>query len=247
MNESVASENTVDDLQFRRNIYATPSSIDPDMIAAQKADPAKKHLANELCQFDEKIKQAMKVPVPEDLCNKLLLRQTFASHQQEKKKTRLHLALAASVAIVAGLVVNHLQFSNSYSTLGDYALAHVYHEENVFSNDEVNRVSLTTLNQKMTTFNGNFSNSIGELISADYCRFDGMNSLHLVYKGLTDTVTVFVVPKKEHLAFTHSFSDNKLRGESINFEHANILVVADKNESLSEWQTAISNNITWSI
>ena len=53
--------------------------------------------------------------------------------------------------------------------------------------------------------------------------------------------------KKEHLAFTHSFSDNKLRGESINFEHANILVVADKNESLSEWQTAISNNITWSI
>lgn len=247
INEKFTSEGTLDDLQFRRNIYANPSSNDVEMVAAQNADPAKKQLASDLCQLDDKIKQAMKITVPDDLCHKLLLRQTFESHQQEKKKTRIHLALAASLAIVAGVVVNFLQFSNSYSTLGDYALAHVYHEENVFSNDESNRVNLTSLNQKMTTFNGNFNQPIGELISADYCRFDGMNSLHLVFKGLTDTVTVFVVPKKEHLAFTDSFSDNKLQGESINFKHANVLVVADKNESLSKWQTAINENISWSI
>jgi len=60
-------------------------------------------------------------------------------------------------------------------------------------------------------------------------------------------VTIFVVPKKEHLAFTHRFSDEKLQGESLNFEHANILVVADKNESLSQWQRTINENITWSI
>lgn len=247
MNDNITSENTMDDLQFRRCIYADPTSLDKDINAAKNADPAKKQLAQELCHFDEKLKQAMKIPVPDDLCNKLLLRQTLASHQQEKRKTRIHLALAASVAVIAGLVVNYLQFSSSYTNLGDYALAHVYHEQNIFSNDDNTRVSLTSLNNKMTTFKGSFSDSMGELISADYCRFDGMKSLHLVFQGLTDTVTVFVVPKKEHLVFTDKFSDKQLQGESLSFEHANILVVADKNESLSQWQHTINKHITWSI
>jgi len=237
----------MDDLQYRRSIYADPTSQDEDIIAAQNADPAKKQLAHELFLFDEQLKEAMNIPVPDDLCNKLLLRQTLASHQQEKRKSRVHLALAASVAIVAGLVVNYLQFSSSYTNLGDYALAHVYHEENDFYNDDSNRVSLTTLNKKMATFNGGFNESLGELISADYCRFDGMKSLHLVYQGLTDTVAVFIVPKKEHLSFTNKFSDNKLQGESLGFQNTNILVVADKNESLEVWQRAINDNITWSI
>ena len=245
--DSAGQKNIMDDLQFRRSILADPTSQDDDISAAQNADPAKKKLADELCLFDEKLKQAMKVPVPENLAEKLLLRQTLASHQQNKRKSRIHLALAASVAIIAGLVVNYLQFSNSYNNLGDYALAHVYHEQDVFSNDDNTRVSLASLNKKMTTFNGNFSNSMGELISADYCRFDGMKSLHLVFKGVTDVVTVFVVPKEKHLAFTDKFSDGKLNGESLGFDQANILVIGDKNESLTKWQQTISDNISWSI
>lgn len=244
MNENI---NKMDDLQYRRSIYADPTSQDEDIIAAQNADPAKKQLAQELYLFDEKLKQAMDIPVPDDLCNKLLLRQTLASHQQEKRKSRVHLALAASVAIVAGLLVHYLQFSSSYTNLGDYALAHVHHEQGDFYNNDDNRVSLTSLNKKMTTFNASFDESLGELISADYCRFDGMKSLHLVFKGVTDTVAVFVIPKKEHLAFTNKFSNHKLQGESLGFKQANILVVADKNESLEAWQRKINDKISWSI
>lgn len=247
MNEDMTPKHKMDDLQFRRCIYADPASLDQDINDARNADPAKNKLAQELCRLDEKIKQAMNIPVPDDLCNKLLLRQTLASHQQEKRKTRIHLALAASVAIIAGVIVNYLQFSSSYNNLGDYALAHVYHEQNTFSNDDNTRVSLTSLNNKMTTFKGAFNGSMGELISADYCRFDGIKSLHLVFQGVTDTVAVFVVPKKEHLTFTDNFNDKKLQGESLSFEHANILVVADKNESLSRWHRAINDNITWLI
>ena len=237
----------MDDLQFRRMIYADPNSRDEDVLDALQDDPSKKEFAQELIQLDEKIKQAMNVPVPEDLCDKLILRQTLASHQQKKRKSRVHLALAASVAIIAGVAVNFLQFSSSYTNLGDYALAHVYHEEGVFSNQDENRVSLASLNQKMIAFDGSFNQSLGELISADYCRFDGMKSLHLVYKGVTDTVAVFVVPKNEQLDFSENFEDKKLQGESIGFKDANIIVVADKNESISKWQKSISDNITWSI
>lgn len=251
----------MDDLQFRRAILADPKCVESsttknnaehngqhaELLAALLEDPAKKQFSQELNQLDNKIKQALNIPVPEGLADKLILRQTLASHQVQKRKTRIHLALAASFAIVGSLLFNFMQFSSAYSNLGDYALAHVYHEENSFINTSTNTVSLTTLNQKMAAFDGNFSASLGTLLSADYCRFDGMKSLHLIFQGKTSPVTVFIVPKNEQLNFTSKFNDSKLFGESLGFKNANVIVVADKNESLSKWQQGISNNLTWEI
>jgi hypothetical protein len=237
----------MDDLQFRRAILAEPSNQDAELLSAIQSDPAKQQFANELSQLDEKIKQAFEIPVPEGLSEKLILRQTLASHQIQKRKKRVHLALAASVAIVGGLLFNFMQFSSAYTNLGDYALAHVYHEEGIFANNSPNRVSLTSLNNKMAAFDGNFSDSLGELIFADYCRFDGMKSLHLVFQGKTSPVNVFVVPKNEQLTFSETFNDKSLYGESLNFKQSNVIVVADKNESLKQWQKNISQNISWTI
>ncbi|PKI18013.1 DUF3379 family protein [Colwellia sp. 12G3] len=237
----------MDDLQFRRAIYADPNNQDADTIAAQQQDPSKKQFAKEICQLDERIRQALHVPVPDDLCNKLILRQTLASHQVHKRRTRVHLALAASVAIVGGLMLNFMQFSSAYSNLGDYALAHVYHEQGSITNNASNQVTLASLNKKMAAFDGNFSQSLGKLLFADYCRFDGMKSLHLVYQGRTSPVTVFVVPKNDQLSFTNSFNDKQFFGSSIEFNNSNIIVVADKNESLGQWQQNISETVSWSI
>jgi len=237
----------MDDLQFRRAIYADPNNQDAETIAAQQQDPSKKQFAKEISQLDEKIKQALHVPVPDDLCNKLILRQTLANHQVHKRKTRVHLALAASVAIVGGLMLNFIQFSSAYTNLGDYALAHVYHEQGSFENNASNQVTLASLNKKMAAFDGSFSKALGNLISADYCRFDGMKSLHLVYQGKTSPVTVFVVPKNDQLNFDSDFNDKQLFGSSLEFSHSNIIVVADKNESLDQWQQSISDTVNWSI
>ncbi|MEY8216294.1 MAG: DUF3379 family protein [Colwellia sp.] len=237
----------MDDLEFRRAIYADPKNQDADTILTQQQDPSKKQFAQEICQLDNKIKQALQIPVPDDLANKLILRQTLANHQVQKRKSRVHLALAASVAIVGGLVLNFMQFSSAYNNLGDYALAHVYHEQGDIANNASNQVTLASLNQKMATFNGNFTQSLGKLLFADYCRFDGMKSLHLVYQGKTSPVTVFVVPKNKQLSFTNTFNDKELFGSSLEFKRSNIIVVADKNESLDKWQQNISDTVSWSI
>ena len=93
----------MDDLQFRRSILADPKNRDDAINAALKSDPAKQKFVQETESLDSKIAQAMNIPVPEDLVNKLILRQTLASHQQQKGKTRVRLAMAASVALVMGL------------------------------------------------------------------------------------------------------------------------------------------------
>ncbi len=236
----------MDDLNFRRAIYADPKTQNAEVLAAMKTDEKKKKFSQELSQLDEKIMQAMQVPVPDGLCDKLILRQSLANHQVYKRKTRIHLALAASVAIIGGLVLNFMQFSSAYNNLGDYALAHVYHEQGHFNNDSTTQVSLTNLNNKMATSDGNSKKSLGKLLFADYCRFDGMKSLHLVYQGATSPVTVFIVPKDEQLNFTPNFNDKKLFGSSIEFKHSNVIVVADKNESLSQWKKSISDTVSFS-
>ncbi len=236
----------MDDLEFRRALFADPTSNDPALQKAKNSSPARQKVSQEMDKLDQQIASALNVDVPDDLCDRLILRQTLASHQQNKRKTRIHLALAASVALVIGLSVNVLMFSNAYTNIADYALAHTYHEADHFSNEEQTLVSLASLNDKMASFDGSFSQDMGELLFADYCRFDGMKSLHLVYRGLSQPVNVYIVPDSEHLQFSANFSDKNLKGQTIKFNGKNIIVVGDKSEPLKQWQETISNNVQWS-
>jgi hypothetical protein len=237
----------MDDLQFRRSILADPKSRDDAIYAAIKNDPAKQKFVQETEHLDNKIAQAMNIPVPDDLVNKLILRQTLASHQQQKSKTRVRLAMAASVALVMGLTANFMMFSSTYKNLADYAIAHVNYEAKHFSNTAEPTVTLASLNDKMAVFKGSFDSTFGTLIFADYCRFDGNKSLHLVFQGQSSPVNVFILPDDKDLEFVANFEDAKLRGKSLHFNHSNIVVVGDKNEPIKQWQERVNKNITWSI
>ena len=237
---------TMDDLQFRRNVYADPSHLDDETRQAIKEDANRESFVSELEALDQDIKQALDIDVPEDLKSKLILKQTFVSHRQQQRKKRVHLALAASVAFVMGLSLNFMQFSSAYNTLSDHALAHVYHEDGVFSNQMSANVTLASLNNKMETFDGSFNGQIGELISAEYCRFDGMKSLHLVYKGITSPVTVFIIPQNKDLEIESSFADENFKGRAVSYQNSNVVIIADENEKLNKWQENVESNIRWS-
>ena len=101
----------MDDLQVRRSILSDPKGRDDALNEAIKNDIAKQKFVQEIDALDDKIAQAMNIPVPDGLYDKLILRQTLASHQQQKSKTRVRLAMAASVAFVMGLTVNFMMLS----------------------------------------------------------------------------------------------------------------------------------------
>ncbi|WP_286233173.1 DUF3379 family protein [Thalassotalea sediminis] len=236
----------MDDLQFRREVYADPKSATPEVVAAKKSDPAKLKFAQEVEALDKKITSALSVPVPDDLCQKLILRQSLASHQQLKRKKRLRIALAASITIAIGLTVNQLQFSHAYSSVGDYAIAHANHEAKYFSNNDEARVSLAALNKKMASFNGSFSQSLGDLMMAEFCRFDGMKSLHLVFRGKSSPVNIFVVPQSEHLSYRNTFNNKDYNGIVNSTQQSHVIVVGDKTEPLNQWQIKLQNSVRWS-
>lgn len=236
----------MDDLQFRRSIYADPKSTDPDVVSAKINDPAKQKFAQELEDFDLEIAKAMQVPVPEGLSQKLILRQSLASHQQQTRKSRIKLAIAASITLAVGLTVSQLQFSHAYNSVADYAIAHVNHEAKYFTNDGEANVSLDSLNSKMTSFKGEFSDTLGDLMMADFCRFDGVKSLHLVYRGKTSPVNVFIVPDNDYMQFEKSFSDRAFNGIVSSYRNSRVIIVGDKQEPLNQWQERINQGIRWS-
>ena len=237
----------MDDLQVRRSILSDPKGRDEALNEAIKNDIAKQKFVQEIDALDDKIAQAMNIPVPDGLYDKLILRQTLASHQQQKSKTRVRLAMAASVAFVMGLTVNFMMFSSTYKNLGDYAIAHVNHEASHFSNNGQPTVTLASLNDKMSAFKGSFNSTFGTLMFADYCHFDGSKSLHLVFQGQSSPVNVFILPDDKDIEFVANFANDKLQGRSLNFNHSNIIVVGDKKEPIQQWQDRVKKSITWSI
>ena len=237
----------MDELEFRRRLYSDPNSSEQEIIDAINSDTKRKQFSDELKSFDNQISNAMNVDVPDNLAEKLILRQSLHSHQQTKKKSRIHLAMAASVAMFVGIGASFIMTSSVYTNVADYSLAHYHHEADKFSNTGSSDYTLASFNQSVTDLNVSFSDKLGKLISSDECYFDGMNSMHLVFEGLVDNVTIFIVPKNEHLKYQTSFNEGNIHGITHQYKGGDVIIMGNKNEPLEHWQQKINDTIKWSI
>lgn len=73
----------MDDLEFRRRLLADPSLSDPELAAAVAADPARQRAADEAARLERGIRAALEVEVPQDLADRVLLRQAIAEHNDD--------------------------------------------------------------------------------------------------------------------------------------------------------------------
>lgn len=235
----------MDDLEFRRTIYADPNCKDPEVLKAAKEDTSKRIFWDELKQLDNELQQATKVEVPEGLAERLILKQSIASHTQQKKRTRIHLALAASFAFVFGVVFTMLQQPDNRMDLGEHALAHVYHD-GFYAMARNDDVSLQQVNAKLAELGANLSADVGKIMFAKFCNFDGIRSLHMVMQGEQGKITVFVVPNNNEFRSSDSFSDGKLYGESYEFGQASLVIVADQDQSFDDVKTKLKEKLVFS-
>ncbi|MBD3585178.1 DUF3379 domain-containing protein [Salinimonas sp. HHU 13199] len=93
----------MDDLTFRRRVYEDPDTVDQDILDAAARDPEKRIFLQQTRQLNAQLKDATKVPVPDELAHKLIWQQSTRQYLQQKRKQRWYVALAASVALVTGI------------------------------------------------------------------------------------------------------------------------------------------------
>lgn len=235
----------MDDLQFRRAIYADPNCSDEAVKQAAADDPAKQEFWSELKQLESNIKQASKVEVPEGLAHKLILRQSIQSHATSKRRTRLHLAMAASVAFVVGVSFTMWQQQNLVD-LGEHALAHVYHEGDGFALKANGDVDISQVNTKLASMGTRFTEKVSRIYFANFCNFEGIRSFHMVMQGDNGKVSVFLVPTDDKHNSVSEFSDGKMHGETIEINRARLIMVGEEGKSFDGLKSKLSKGIQFS-
>jgi len=233
----------MDDLTFRKRIYANPNDHDQDIIDACNDDSSKAKFKADMKIFDSQLKQALNVKVPDNLAEKILLSQSIRSQNGASKRTKIHLAIAASVALFVGVISTKFGLVNDYDTVGDYALAH--HMADIQHSHEHNEYSPGQVNSKLAEFGGEIIDALPDISFASTCYFARIKSLHMVFQGEKYPVTVFLIPNQTGLEQTRHFSDQEYNGESINVNNNQLLIITHKDDPKQDWSKQLVNAIKW--
>lgn len=233
----------MDELEFRRRIYADPNTTDSDLVAAANADEKKRAFWQEQKVLDSKLKQTFKVDVPEDLASKLIWQQSADEFSRYKKRSRWYVAIAASVAFAVGISFTMLQQQSI--SLGDHALAHMQYAD-VEQSHSLLPVDLNMVNAKLASFGASFDTMIDGVEVANYCHLSTVQSLHLIVDTPQGKMSVFVVPSRDNFKVPSEFEDDSFHGESFKMQQANIIVVGNKGSDLSTMKDAVANRIQFS-
>lgn len=234
----------MDELNFRRSLYAEPNTDDDALLREINADPKRQEFHDELKQLDEKMYQALKVEVPEDLAHKLLLRQTMQQHRVNKRRKYMHLAMAASIAFVCGVSFTLWQ-QQSLVDLSDQAIAHVFYEGDYPLNSQQN-ISLQQVNAKLAAFGGEITEDIGKIHYASICDFDNVRSLHLVVDSDYGKVTVFIVPAKDNYQTSGAARRQGYSSQAADLHKASLIVVGEDGTNVKEVKEQLSQRIQFS-
>ncbi|MDU0355522.1 DUF3379 domain-containing protein [Paraglaciecola aquimarina] len=234
----------MDDLEFRRKVYADPNCADEEILKALADDPKKREFLRELKLLDKKMHQASQVEVPIDLASKLILRQTMHSHNMSKKRNRIQLALAASIAFVMGVSFMLWQ-QNNLINISEHAIAHV-RAEGSYALDAHENISLQQVNAKLASFGGEISGEIGQIYYANFCDFDNIRSLHLVVQYGDEKLTLFVVPNKLEFDKESESHTKGFHSQTVGYQRANLVVVGEEGADVSQAKRDLSKKFKFS-
>lgn len=232
----------MDELEVRRRLLTDPYQLSAEQLQQLQQDAESQQFHQDVLELDQHIKQLLSPPVPKNLENVLLMQHHKHKQQQQKRFYQNLIALAASVAFLAGFALNWSFFLYGSQSLGENSLAHVYHEEQ-YVQHLTTALSLSDVNVKLADFGAELSSSEHAIVFANFCNFRGTRSLHLVLETEQGLMTVFVVPKENSLEFEAEFHDDKYQGRSINASKAILVMVSDKAEVLQQGEQQLLKNL----
>lgn len=222
----------MDELQFRRQAYSDPNCQDKEFQQTLKDDVNLQEFVTELKTLDGNIEDALNVEVPSTLFDKLMHKPHELRHNNTKKRSRIMLSLAASVALVIGLGFTVLRLAPV--NMAENSLAHVYAEEDAFS--AVDNISYETINAKLASIDVlpkvSFTKQPGRVTYTTYCDFQGVRGLHMVLEGKQDNVAVFIFPDESRMQIQQTFADGSYQGEAFKQGDAYLILVGKEQQDI---------------
>jgi len=242
----------MDELEFRRRLYADP--FDKDVHEMAKNNPDLQAQLDDFLSFEAAMKEAMDIPVPEGLADRIIAKAQEAQTSESMTPEAPHkpvtwyrrhagpFAMAASIFVAT--TVYFLSATPTAVHANEYAFEHVYHEMGAFKLTEA--VSLQKVNEKLATFGAKLDDLPGKVTYATFCNYRGKKSLHMIYQSEDGPVTVFVVPREDSFRESgRSFVDDRFSGLINPMEKADVILVANLNTPIQQFATDFTSQMEW--
>jgi len=264
----------MDELDFRKRVYANPRDIDQDVLEAARANPEYQKIVNETLEFEDSLYSTMAgAETPEGLMSELLAipekdEQDAGANPQSssnvspfparKQSFFQYYAAAASLLLVVGIVFS-VSFNRGPSSanivFGDNLLDHLHHDieeiDDITNGDSYAVLALDEVNISMANAGTrlvSYDNSAPlEVRSAKPCEIlPAYESAHLVLEGSHGAVSVIVI-NNSPVDVEFSISDSRFQGIVLPMEQGNMILVGEKNEDLNQYAAMFSENVEWLI
>jgi len=233
----------MDDLEFRRRAYAEPDCQSESFLQFKNKSAENTRFVDELLQMDEKLKQAVCVQPPDNLVEKIKLKQAFSDHRSYREHWRF-VSFAASLllAIVVTLYYLPLDSTGHERKLQEGLLQHIYSELDHL-NDRQNR-SLSQVNRLLAEFGGSMNRLVAEVSYLGSCEIHNKPGVHMVVKGDRGPVTIMLL-RGVTVNSQKSISDQRFRGLIVPTGSGSMAIIGEKGEPLQVIKSELLEQIHW--
>jgi hypothetical protein len=223
-------------LEFRRRRLAFPREIEPACNAHLKTCALCAEFSARVDALENEVEQVVRVPVPEGLADRIILRHKFRSRRRFNV-----FALAATLLVAIGLTFTH-SYLTSEAGLAEALIAHVLHEpESLRASQVVPGVQLASA---LAHAGGTLRGPIGDAVYYNRCPLPGGEGIHLAFETSFGRTTVLLLPKKER-AKTATLSKQGLSAAVLPLGRGSIGVVADSPENLERMSQLLREQVVW--
>ena len=180
----------MDCLEFRRHLLADPYSQDPDFVAHKQGCADCRGALQRAEGFEDELRQAFKVTVPDELADGILLGQTTSVRRTRFRNSWL-IGLAATVVIGVGLAV--VLLPNANAEVGEFVVEHIRKEPQAMSSTKI--VSQDEVSTLFSYYGVELVGNVGEVTFAAPCAMYQGAGVHLVMRDEEGPpITVMYMP-----------------------------------------------------
>lgn len=224
-------------LEFRRTLLADPHVRSAEVSEHRLGCAACTDFAQRLQGFEQVLKEAARVEVPEGLASRIVLRQRMALRQQSFWRRGLF-ALAATVVLTLGVLMVLPQ--QPPLSLEESVLAHVNDELKHLA--EQNNVSLEKVNSGMKNYGVQLTAAVAKVNFAMPCDMRKSKGFHMVLQGETGPVTVLIMPG-DYVDQRQTVADQRFQGVVLPTSNGSMAIVAENTLDLARIEEGLKQSL----
>lgn len=231
-------------LEFRRAALANPHHPGHDALEHEASCPSCAHFYRELRMQEEALFEAMNVPVPDGLADRVLLRQTRGWRERVLMRFAAP-ALAASLVLAAvlGLVLQFQADALTPEMLAAGIVEHIEEEPTALLAEQ--HVPLAKLVAVVKRSGGELGAPPGETSYVNYCPLPGGGmGEHLVFNTPHGKLTLILMPSKR-ISHAVRLDKGNLTVSLMPAGKGSLALVSENREQIGEAESWARENLRW--